>query len=129
MINLDVLKRMPNDMKLEDAINILDVAKLVGEDFWYHHDNKWRSLIQPTELMEKISDNQIVNVYAVTRRYGGPEEGGWWYDQHQHIAAFKFDDNKIRRPMIEELFKEKSRHNNQYCPKNYKSNLGYAVPE
>lgn len=21
-----------------------------------------------------------VNVYEVDRRYGGPEEGGWWYD-------------------------------------------------
>lgn len=21
-----------------------------------------------------------VNVYALARRFGGPEEGGWWYD-------------------------------------------------
>jgi hypothetical protein len=23
---------------------------------------------------------RYVNVYAVQRSYGGPEEGGWWYD-------------------------------------------------
>lgn len=24
-----------------------------------------------------------VSIYAVTRHYGGPEEGGWWYDRGQ----------------------------------------------
>lgn len=24
----------------------------------------------------------FINTYLVTREYGGPEEGGWYYDQH-----------------------------------------------
>lgn len=24
----------------------------------------------------------VVNVYSVTREYGGPEEGGWWYNAY-----------------------------------------------
>lgn len=24
-----------------------------------------------------------VNVYTITREYGGPEEGGWWYDHEE----------------------------------------------
>lgn len=28
-----------------------------------------------------------VNVHAVTRHYGGPEEGGWWYDAGQPLAS------------------------------------------
>lgn len=28
-----------------------------------------------------------VSAYAVTRHYGGPEEGGWWYDWYHHIES------------------------------------------
>ena len=28
-----------------------------------------------------------VNAYEVTRHYGGPEEGGWWYNHHEPIAS------------------------------------------
>jgi hypothetical protein len=30
--------------------------------------------------------NRYITVYSVTRHYGGPEEGGWWYD---HYSAIK----------------------------------------
>jgi hypothetical protein len=37
-----------------------------------------------------IPDNQIVfiNVYTIDRRYGGPEEGGWWYDWFECVEVF-----------------------------------------
>lgn len=25
--------------------------------------------------------------YAVTRHYGGPEEGGWWYNHYQRLES------------------------------------------
>jgi hypothetical protein len=28
-----------------------------------------------------------VNVYVVTRHYGGPQEGGWWRNRREAIAA------------------------------------------
>jgi hypothetical protein len=28
-----------------------------------------------------------VNAYAVTQLYGGPEEGGWWYDYGDPLAS------------------------------------------
>lgn len=28
-----------------------------------------------------------VNAYAVTRHYGGPEEGGWWYNAGRPLAS------------------------------------------
>ncbi len=28
-----------------------------------------------------------VNAYGVTREYGGPEEGGWWYDRGTPVAS------------------------------------------
>ena len=29
----------------------------------------------------------FVNAYAVTRHYGGPEEGGWWYNAGHPLAS------------------------------------------
>jgi hypothetical protein len=28
-----------------------------------------------------------VNAYEITRHYGGPEEGGWWYNHRNPIAS------------------------------------------
>lgn len=28
-----------------------------------------------------------VNAYAVTRHFGGPEEGGWWYNAGRSLAS------------------------------------------
>lgn len=40
-------------------------------------------------------DGQVVyfSVYTVTRRYGGPEEGGWWYNWSDHIYSIPFRYN------------------------------------
>jgi hypothetical protein len=35
---------------------------------------------------------RYLNVYSVTRHYGGPEEGGWWYDQWEPLAAHVIKD-------------------------------------
>ncbi len=33
-----------------------------------------------------------VNVYEVTRHYGGPEEGGWWYNTGEPIESHLVTD-------------------------------------
>lgn len=33
---------------------------------------------------------QYVNAYTVNRLYGGPEEGGWWYDAGRPVAAVPY---------------------------------------
>lgn len=30
-----------------------------------------------------------LTLYSVTRCYGGPEEGGWWYDWYEHVRSFR----------------------------------------
>ncbi len=30
--------------------------------------------------LEDITPYQYINIYLIDRAYGGPEEGGWWYD-------------------------------------------------
>ena len=32
---------------------------------------------------------RYVNVYEVNRHYGGPEEGGWWYDSGEPILSIR----------------------------------------
>ena len=33
---------------------------------------------------------KFVNIYRTGRSYGGPEEGGWWYDTGQLIECHAF---------------------------------------
>jgi hypothetical protein len=35
-----------------------------------------------------------VNAYEVNRAYGGPEEGGWWYDFGRPLGSILVEDNK-----------------------------------
>jgi len=35
-----------------------------------------------------------INVYELDRNYGGPEEGGWWYDSGEPILSVPFDTIK-----------------------------------
>jgi hypothetical protein len=46
-----------------------------------------------------------VNVYKVTRHYGGPEEGGWWYNWYDCIEVFP-TKNKNAEVIEEELESE-----------------------
>jgi hypothetical protein len=56
---------------------------------------EWRQWhIEQDALAEKEAEEQYkltgrwwVNVYLVNRHYGGPEEGGWWFDSGQPIAS------------------------------------------
>jgi hypothetical protein len=41
-----------------------------------------------------------VNIYEVSRRYGGPEEGGWWYD-HCSPKSCHPVGRKIRKARVQ----------------------------
>lgn len=36
----------------------------------------------------------IVSVYMVDRGYGGPEEGGWWYDRGELVRLVRIFNNE-----------------------------------
>lgn len=36
----------------------------------------------------------FVNVYLIDRAYGGPEEGGWWYDTGQAIRSEQYSSQE-----------------------------------
>lgn len=35
-----------------------------------------------------------VNVYSVERQYGGPEEGGWWYNTYEGLESVRVKTRK-----------------------------------
>jgi hypothetical protein len=47
-----------------------------------------------------------VNVYSVNRLYGGPEEGGWWYDTGEIVLSKQFDDDDSAQDYAESLEKQ-----------------------
>jgi len=54
---------------------------------------------------------QYVSVYEVQRAYGGPEEGGWWYDVYSLVDTVPVATRKAGlevRKFLEEKYKEQN---------------------
>lgn len=56
------------------------------------------------DFMEETTANEnqarpkafLVGVYLVDRAYGGPEEGGWWYDCGELVRVIRLFKNQSR---------------------------------
>lgn len=48
-------------------------------------------------------DTFAVAVYSLHRYYGGPEEGGWWYDTRELVAVAPADTAEDAHKLAEEL--------------------------
>ena len=44
-----------------------------------------------------------VNTYHVTRHYGGPEEGGWWYDRGEPVGSTRCKTPEAAQALRDEL--------------------------
>ena len=42
-----------------------------------------------------------VNVYSITRHYGGPEEGGWWFNSGEVVASTHADNEEEAQTLRE----------------------------
>jgi len=51
------------------------------------HHNKRIKVADGHHWIMPHKNKMFVSVYSVSRHYGGPEEGGWWYDWYQHVAT------------------------------------------
>lgn len=49
------------------------------------------------------ADTWVVAVYDTDRHYGGPEEGGWWYDSRELVAIATATDSDDATRIVEEL--------------------------
>jgi len=57
----------------------------------------------PNKLCEDCSAGRLfyINVYLVSRVYGGAEEGGWWYDAGHPIASVGYFSREESEKAIE----------------------------
>ena len=61
-----------------------------------------------THGMERPADDRVqVSVYAVSRGYGGPEEGGWYYDTYDFAGVSErvpIDEIDAAKTRLSDLF-------------------------
>lgn len=93
-------------------------------DYWHHDEetDRWRCTHHDYGFYDyciwcKLHPDDVywVNVYEVGRGYGGPEEGGWWFDYGHPVeqafgrsipVSFRLTDFWQARLLREELAKE-----------------------
>lgn len=84
---------------------------------WLHIGSKtgWLKKAQSENIEELHSQyrNQMqggkpvyVSLYEIEKCYGGPEEGGWWYDRYTLLSTKKFFDEEEANNFCEALNKE-----------------------
>ena len=44
---------------------------------------------------------KLVGLYSEVQCYGGPEEGGWWYDEYTHIKSEVMPESQDNDSMLE----------------------------
>lgn len=57
----------------------------------YLGSNMWDCGKIDGEPATDAPEMHFMNVYAITRHYGGPEEGGWWFDAGEPLASVPVD--------------------------------------
>ena len=70
-------------------------------------DQQWEINQQRKEAM--ADNTKWVTAYEVTRHYGGPEEGGWWYDRYDPIESNEVADEEAQatRKMLRERYADR----------------------
>jgi hypothetical protein len=48
----------------------------------------------------------FINVYEMDRGYGGPEEGGWWYDIRTPVISFPADSKRDAESQLDAIMEE-----------------------
>lgn len=80
---------MSNKLTSQDLITIRDAADYlvdVHEDLAYDLQEVGDRLAEYLKLVLD-TEPRYLSVYEVTRHYGGPEEGGWWYNLYDLVTT------------------------------------------
>ena len=82
-----------NDV-LQISVNQLAsiIDGILGESTFESIESKTPGLIERCFRSRSQDEHEImtyVNVYQTSREYGGPEEGGWYYDHYECIESVK----------------------------------------
>jgi len=69
--------------------------------------NTWLDVETLTNfIQDNINRWQVfVTVYEVTRHYGGPEEGGWWYNWNEPVESVLVLPSQDAEEVVEQMTK------------------------
>lgn len=67
-------------------------------------------------LLAQETDQWSINKYIITRHYGGPEEGGWWYDRGEFVECLGTYDSRDYAEHALENEQERIKEEAEYCP-------------
>lgn len=89
---------------------IKDFMMIIGEMLFVLQDGKVRE-VKSESIVNSIKERIIflsggeirvwVNVYHITREYGGPEEGGWYYNWRTLVEAHNLNINDVHARLDE----------------------------
>jgi hypothetical protein len=82
-----------------------------------------------TNLIEEIKaspdyqerDQWFVSVYRTARAYGGPEEGGWWYDVNEHEGSASFASRAAAEAFLEQAEAKAEARNRKEAPERHRA--------
>jgi hypothetical protein len=80
---------MLNSCPVDDARTCGEEIPCKGcpEEGCFHDDDPQQTVEEPGPKFIPHDGVRFVNVYFVNRCYGGPEEGGWYWDQYELIET------------------------------------------
>lgn len=81
-----------------------------------NQDEFYPSSAQTEAAYSVITPKLYVNVYLHDRAYGGPEEGGWWYDTYSPDECIKCETEEEAERIFEEKCKELEEENKERRP-------------
>ena len=76
----------------------------------YEDKESFEILDEDTPAMEPLSPSgpiMYISVYTITRHYGGPEEGGWWYNLSHLRETLPFAYSKTSEDLLRKHLTEK----------------------
>ncbi len=86
-------------------------------------DNLIESLAEYVRNQPDFQEAQpaFVSIYNHERCYGGPEEGGWWYDVYQLEGSKAFQSREEAEAWLEKAKVEVERINRENAPARYRA--------
>lgn len=101
--NLYTLEHDPSIDPVPDGIDYRR-AELVWEDPSLFNINKGDTCRLEIKVPDKFRERIFVTKYHIEREYGGPEEGGWYYDAHypqETYEAFNLEYAEVLKAKFE----------------------------
>lgn len=71
-----IARRLRQIYNLRSGITDEEVLRAIEDD---------KETVMPLDTQHFHGHPRYLSVYVTTRHYGGPEEGGWWYNWHRLV--------------------------------------------